>query len=157
MNESLLERFRRSNHGAAPQKANVDVWLLPQKLNRLVRDYYEPTTRPAGAGPWFDRPELPTPAEVLDLDGDGFSNSNIVELVPNRTEGAWESTGTLPTQLPRSWARTNLRIQRNTCPLITSYCAKMPFVRSARVFVTSARVLIRMKMLSAEPSESIKT
>ena len=94
MKENLLERFARSKHGPrAENKQKVDIWVLPQKPNLKVREYYQNTRKPANAGPWVDRPEVPTAAELLDQDGEGSSSSEIVEIVPNKPKGAWESTG----------------------------------------------------------------
>ncbi|KAM0718692.1 hypothetical protein Q7P37_005763 [Cladosporium fusiforme] len=94
MNGTLLERFdreKRSQMGARNTQQTAEVWLLQPKLNARVREYYQPTRKPADAGPWLDRPELPTAAEILDVEGDGSSTSDVVEIVPNRVEGAWES------------------------------------------------------------------
>lgn len=105
MNENLLERFTRNKHGArgganhhnnsnsSGDKQKADIWVLPQKLNPRVREYYQATRKPADSGPWVDRPELPTSAEILDLDGEGSTSSEIVEIVPNKPQGAWESKG----------------------------------------------------------------
>lgn len=104
MNENLLERFTRHKHGARGggggsnnnynnDRQKADIWVLPQKLNLKVREYYEIARKPADAGPWIDRPELPTSAEILDHDGEGSSSSEIVEIVPNKPQGAWESKG----------------------------------------------------------------
>lgn len=96
MNDNLLEKFelaKRSKRGNRDDKQTAEVWLLPPKLNASVREYYQSTKKPADAGPWLDRPELPTTAEILDDDGDGSSTSDVVEIVPNRAEGAWESKG----------------------------------------------------------------
>lgn len=96
MNDNLLEKFelaKRSKRGNRDNKETADVWLLPPKLNASVREYYQPTRKPADAGSWLDRPELPTTAEILDDDGDSSSASDVVEIVPNRAEGAWESKG----------------------------------------------------------------
>jgi len=89
MNEDLIERFKRNN------TTQVEILLLPQKLNNRVRQYYEPTKKPSEAGPWLDRPEMPTSEEIMDTDSDNSSNPDIVEIVPNRETGGWESQSKL--------------------------------------------------------------
>lgn len=93
MNENLIERFSRSKRGHHTTHDKAEIWLLPQKLNDAVREYYQPARKPAEAGRWLDRPEMPNPTEVLDTEEGGSSSSDIVEIVPNRLEGAWESKG----------------------------------------------------------------
>ena len=94
MNEDLLERFRRSKGTHRDNKTQVEALLLPPKLNNRVRQYYEPAKKPSEAGPWLNRPELPTSDEIMDIDTDNPSNPDIVEIVPNRETGGWESQGT---------------------------------------------------------------
>lgn len=97
MNESILERFERHRQtgrtGNYTDRQQADLWVVPQKLNLKVREYYQRTQKPADAGPWVDRAELPTSEEILDHDGEGSSSSEIVEIVPNKPKGAWESNG----------------------------------------------------------------
>ena len=95
MNETLIERFKRSKYGNKRQKDQVQILVLPQTLNNKVREYYEPTRRPSDAGGWFDYPEVPSSAEVLDSIGDSPSGPGFVELDPNRETGPWESKGKL--------------------------------------------------------------
>jgi hypothetical protein len=98
MNEDLIESWKRKpqfkRKGKEKEKVSVDVLILPQKLNARVRAYFDDTKRPMDAGSWVDRPEFPTAGEILDLESDGSSNSDIVEIVPNRPTGVWESKGT---------------------------------------------------------------
>lgn len=97
MNENLIERFSRARRGIAKNnnddRAQAEVWLLPRKLNSAVRQYYQPVRKPAEAGRWLDRPEMPNSAEIMDTEEGGSSSSDVVEIVPNRLEGAWESKG----------------------------------------------------------------
>lgn len=95
MNEDLVERFRRAKMAdrKAPNKAQAEVWILPQKLNAKVRQYFDYVAKPADAGPWLDRSEVPASAEILDVDGDGDGNSDVLEIVPNKVTGSWESKG----------------------------------------------------------------
>lgn len=45
---------------------------------------------------WTRRPEIPTSAEMLDEEpGNSSSTSDIIEMVPNKRHGAWESKGKL--------------------------------------------------------------
>jgi helicase required for RNAi-mediated heterochromatin assembly 1 len=90
MNEDLIERFKRGNGGKG-HTTRAEVLILPQKLNNKVRQYYEPVEKPLAAGPWLNRPEIPTSAEILDIENVNSSSSDIVEIVPNRTIGGWES------------------------------------------------------------------
>ena len=97
MNEDLIERFKRAK-GKMPHRSNTtqtEIWLLPQKLNNRVRQYYEPVKKPSEAGPWLDRPEVPMSDEILDIDSDNSSSSDVVEIVPIRETGGWESQGEL--------------------------------------------------------------
>lgn len=106
MNEDLIERFERSKYSNSrwsPEK--VDIWVLPPKLNRLVSEYYQEPRKPLDAGPWLDRPELPTSDEVMDRDGGNASSSDIVDIVPNRPQGAWESKGK---HIPSIFIESNL-------------------------------------------------
>lgn len=92
MNEHLAERFGRSRRGARDEGDTAHVWILPPKLNPLVHQYFEPARIKVGGGSWLERPEIPTSEEVMDLDDTSSSGStDIVELLPNRPKGAWES------------------------------------------------------------------
>ena len=97
MNEDLLERFARSKKalkkGRDLEPDQAQVWILPQQLNLKVRKYFEDANKPVDGGRWLNRPEIPTSGEVLDIDVDGSSNSGVVEIVPNRPQGQWESKG----------------------------------------------------------------
>lgn len=90
MNESLVEKRRRSKRAGGSVRQRAEVWRLPQRLNLKVREYYEKA--PVPASDWTARPEVPTSAEVLDTDGQS-EDSEVVEIVPNRRQGAWESKG----------------------------------------------------------------
>ena len=95
MNEHVQERFGRSRKPAKVPPDQAEVWILPQRLNEKVREYFEPPKKPVQGGHWLNRPEIPTSAEVLDKDTGGSTSSSEVELVPNRRKGAWESKGKL--------------------------------------------------------------
>ena len=93
MNEDLVERLRRSRP-PRPAREQAEVWIMPQKLNLKVREYFDPAKKPVQGGPWLDRPEIPTSGEVLDIESESSSSSGPVEIVPNRPKGAWEDKGT---------------------------------------------------------------
>lgn len=86
------ERFshdRRMN-GKAPT-GTAQVSLLPQQLNVGIRDYFAKTS--SNSEPWLRRSEVPSSGEVMDVDGASASSSDIMEIAPNRPQGAWESKG----------------------------------------------------------------
>jgi helicase required for RNAi-mediated heterochromatin assembly 1 len=93
MSEDLIERFKRGKKGKPVQRTQVEVQLLPQKLNTRISKYYEPQRQPSEAGPWLDRHETPSSSEILDIESNNTSNSDIVEIVPNKETGGWESKG----------------------------------------------------------------
>lgn len=99
MNENLIERFLRHRRADSPNKDQTS--MLREKLNPRVREYYYPAQKPLGAGPWLDRPELPTSAEVMDTD-DASVSSDVVEIAPNKIEGPWESKGESSPKLPQT-------------------------------------------------------
>jgi len=102
MNENLVERFGRARKGTRPVHGQAQLWLQGPQLNLQVRQYFA-TSNQAAAGPeWTQRPELPTSAEILDTDS-GSASSEVVEIVPNRPTGAWESKGQ-SRALPSYWA-----------------------------------------------------
>ncbi|KAK5164997.1 hypothetical protein LTR04_001607 [Oleoguttula sp. CCFEE 6159] len=78
----------------------MDQRPLPpsQALNTKIRDYFAAARQPVSADSWLSRPEFPTSAEVMDLDGipddegsdDGYLRENI-SMGSNRIEGAWDS------------------------------------------------------------------
>lgn len=94
MNENLIERFGRSSKAFRPENNATDLWILPPQLNLKIRQYFEDSKKPVDGRSWLERPEVPTSAEVLDTDTNSSSSSDIVEIVPNRPTGAWESKGT---------------------------------------------------------------
>nr|POF22193.1 helicase required for rnai-mediated heterochromatin assembly 1 [Quercus suber] len=92
MNGHVQERFRRGQHAARYQPSvTADVWILPQQLNNQIRLYYEGSSTPSGTLPWLAREETPSSAEVMDVDRLDPSSADLVELVPNKPEGAWDS------------------------------------------------------------------
>ena len=90
-NEHISEKFTRSRVPARSGDEAV-VWVQPPRLNEKIRDYFEAAKAPVKGGSWLDCPEVPTSEEVLDIVTEGTSDS-VVEIVPNRPKGAWESKG----------------------------------------------------------------
>ena len=93
MNEHLAERFGRSRRGERSPTGHAEVMLVPPQLNRKVREYFDEAQKPVDGGPWLSRPEIPTSAEVLDIDTGGSHSSSEVSLMCNRRKGAWSSKG----------------------------------------------------------------
>lgn len=91
MNEQVQERFGRSRKGVRQENGRVEIWAQPQQLNPRVREYFE--QQQVKGGSWLDYPEIPSATEVLDVNTEGSSTSDVVEIPPNRPKGAWESTG----------------------------------------------------------------
>lgn len=89
MNEHLQERFGRSRNVDRRGVAVAKVWILPPRLNLKVREYFD--AAPTEGGAWLSKPEIPTTAEILDLDTDSAASSDVIELEPNRPKGAWDS------------------------------------------------------------------
>lgn len=93
MNEGLQERFGRSRKGFKAESGRAEIWVLPPRLNPKVREYFE--LQKGEGGSWLDYPEIPASTEVLDINTEGSSTSDVVEISPNRPKGAWESKGEL--------------------------------------------------------------
>lgn len=105
MNEVLVERFRAGYRNSHVGGQEVLFSALPQQLNLRIREYFMDAAKTKSDSAWTTRPEIPTSAEVLDEEsGNSPSNSDIIEIVPNKCHGAWESKGKLnplsPTVLP---------------------------------------------------------
>ena len=92
MNEDLIEVFSRNRRAKASNKTSAEESQPPPKVNGDIFKYYQPVQKPADAGRWLDRPELPTSIEIMDMDDDS-SSSDVVEITPNKIEGPWESKG----------------------------------------------------------------
>ncbi|KAF2163371.1 hypothetical protein M409DRAFT_68628 [Zasmidium cellare ATCC 36951] len=100
MNEHLSERISRSRRGGKADcqqpTGQVEVLLLPPKLNPRIREYFEGP--PVAGGAWLRRPEFPTSEEILDYDGSSSSSSSdntdsassVVEISANKPIGAFE-------------------------------------------------------------------
>jgi helicase required for RNAi-mediated heterochromatin assembly 1 len=104
MNEDLAERFGRSRRGLRPLTGQAQVWLIPQQLNTKVREYFENAKKPVDGGAWLSCPEIPTSAEVLDIETGGSQTSSEVELKCNRRRGAHNSKGKKYSRPKGPWA-----------------------------------------------------
>jgi hypothetical protein len=67
--------------------------LVPQPLNTKIREYFGDGKKPVDGGAWLGRSEIPTSAEVLDMELDGSHSSSEVELKCNRRKGVFSSKG----------------------------------------------------------------
>ncbi|KAK1070025.1 hypothetical protein LTR74_004422 [Friedmanniomyces endolithicus] len=91
MNENLLERFGRARRAFRPEREQAQVWILPSTLNLRIRNYFQPSTVPIHGSAWLSRPAVPSTEEILDTDTASSNSADIVEIVPNKPQGAWES------------------------------------------------------------------
>ncbi|RMZ33255.1 hypothetical protein D0859_02627 [Hortaea werneckii] len=92
MNESLVERFRAGTRDSHFGGQEVLFSALPQQLNLRIREYFMDAAKTTSDSAGTTRPEIPTSAEVLDEEsGNTSSTSDIIEIVPNKRHGAWES------------------------------------------------------------------
>jgi helicase required for RNAi-mediated heterochromatin assembly 1 len=100
VNAHLTERFGRASicdHGDVPNDSIPTS--TPPRVNKDVREYFELAKKPVTAGPWIDKPEIPSPAEILPpRNKDEFILSDLQALVdtnehlrPHRPEGAYAS------------------------------------------------------------------
>lgn len=106
MNENLTERSGRSRSAFRPESERAEAWVLPQRLNERVKQYYDELTSPVAAGEWASRAEIPTSSEVMDdatpSAGGSAGGSSDVLIPLNKRKGAWSSKGELLTSLPGS-------------------------------------------------------
>ncbi|KAK0852435.1 hypothetical protein LTR03_003413 [Friedmanniomyces endolithicus] len=93
MNENLVERFGRARRAVRPEREQAQVWILPPTLNLRIRNYFQPSTVPIHGSAWLSRPAVPSTEEILDTDTASSDSADIVEIVPNKPQGAWESKG----------------------------------------------------------------
>ncbi|RMY70084.1 hypothetical protein D0863_06021 [Hortaea werneckii] len=92
MNEMLVERFRAGISTSHSGGQEVLISAFPQQLNPRIREYFMDAAKTTSDSVWTRRPEIPTSAEMLDEEpGNSSSTSDIIEMVPNKRHGAWES------------------------------------------------------------------
>jgi helicase required for RNAi-mediated heterochromatin assembly 1 len=98
-NAHLTERFGRvsvRDNSAIPDD-NIPT-STPSRINKDIREYYQIAHRPVTAGPWIDKPEIPSPSEILPrkkpdlVFGESQALINVGEtLRGHKSEGAYES------------------------------------------------------------------
>lgn len=93
MNENIVERWSRLPWASERRMDTAEAFIAPPALNKRIRKYFEDAEKPVDGGSWLSRPEFPTCGEVLDTDTHSSGSSDIVELIPNKPKGAWESKG----------------------------------------------------------------
>ena len=153
MNENLLERFGRSKRAFRMGNEQAHVWIQPQRLNSKIREYFDPPNIEVGGGTWLKRPEIPSSGEVLDTDTENSSNSDVIEVIPNKRDGAWESTGELRSRIPPHVSHElTIETKRPIWVLCTSCCVKTPYAQSAKLFPRFASPPMRPRTPSMEPS-----
>jgi hypothetical protein len=95
INADLSERFRgtQSFNTSVP---NDDIPTSgPSRVNNDIREYFQLAHRSVSGGAWLDKPEIPSPSEVL-REQPSFSNSTepLIEVGenvrPHKIEGAYE-------------------------------------------------------------------
>jgi helicase required for RNAi-mediated heterochromatin assembly 1 len=97
MSAGLSERFR----GAPPSFKNSSVphdevpTSGPSRTNNDIREYFQLAKKSVNGGAWLDKPEIPSPSEVLHVPS-AFNTSNdaLIEvdenIRPHKIEGAYE-------------------------------------------------------------------
>ncbi|KAI7534544.1 P-loop containing nucleoside triphosphate hydrolase protein, partial [Hortaea werneckii] len=92
MSENLVERFRAQGRNSYVGRQEIQFFAMPQQLNTGIREYFADAAKTVSKSAWTSRPEVPTSAEILDEEGgNSSSTSDIIEIVPNKRCGAWES------------------------------------------------------------------
>lgn len=91
----LAERFGRASlhHGKFVPNDNIPT-AGPSHVNNDIRKYYELAKKPVTGGAWLDKPEIPSPSEVLPKT-QIYAQESLIEvsdsLRPHKVEGAYES------------------------------------------------------------------
>jgi hypothetical protein len=57
------------------------------KFNNDIRDYFDAPKNPMIGGHWLNNPEVPSPAEIMDVS----SGSGSDKIRPNKTEGGYSN------------------------------------------------------------------
>ncbi|KNG46299.1 dead box helicase [Stemphylium lycopersici] len=96
MNANLAERFRgqAAFHNSSVPNDNIPT-SEPTRQNNDIRDYFKVAKKPVIGGAWLDKPEIPSPSEVL-REESGFSIMGslvgVEETIrPHKVEGAYEN------------------------------------------------------------------
>lgn len=107
MNEHLLERTKRSSRNQHSRNDQADVWILPPRLNTGIREYVEMDVAAVSSSQWLQQPEVPSSAEILDIDVSISTASGVSEITPNRPVGAWEHKGMDSLHMSLNWSFTD--------------------------------------------------
>lgn len=97
MNSHLMERFDGARFSEPAQTDGDSIPRpLPELPNDDIREYFTPKDPPIVGGSWLEKPEFPTPAEIMDgptgsVKGKGKIIDVEEDLRPNKIEGAYES------------------------------------------------------------------
>ncbi|KAH7091387.1 P-loop containing nucleoside triphosphate hydrolase protein [Paraphoma chrysanthemicola] len=82
VNAHLTERFGRGPAASHHLVPHDDIPSAgPARVNNDIREYLELTEKPVTAGAWIDKPEVPSPAEIL-----------RPTKRPHKADGAYDST-----------------------------------------------------------------
>ncbi|KAF2134773.1 P-loop containing nucleoside triphosphate hydrolase protein [Dothidotthia symphoricarpi CBS 119687] len=98
MNAHIHERFGDLSFrdgGAHVPNDNIPT-SGPSRANNDIRQYFELARKPVAGGAWLDKPEIPSPAEIMPERKHDFStgHQNLIDidgLRPHRVKGAYES------------------------------------------------------------------
>ncbi|KAH4973379.1 hypothetical protein HBI78_001190 [Parastagonospora nodorum] len=99
VNAHLTERFGRASirESTAVPDDNIPT-SAPARINNDIREYMKLARKPVIAGPWVDRPEVPSSSEILPPRKPGFLSTDLQPLIdvgggirPHRAEGAYGS------------------------------------------------------------------
>jgi helicase required for RNAi-mediated heterochromatin assembly 1 len=97
MNASLSERFRGTLSFDDSLVPNDNIPTSnPARVNNTIREYIRLAKKPVAGGTWLDRPEIPSPAEVLrEKPRTVGSTEALIEvdesIRPHKPEGAYEN------------------------------------------------------------------
>jgi helicase required for RNAi-mediated heterochromatin assembly 1 len=100
VNAHLTERIARASYpGNNSQVPHDDIPSAgPSRANNDIREYYQLANKPVTGGAWLDKPEIPSPSEIL-REKPRFKLIDPQPLVkvddtlrPHRVEGAYENT-----------------------------------------------------------------
>ncbi|KAH7410083.1 P-loop containing nucleoside triphosphate hydrolase protein [Phaeosphaeria sp. MPI-PUGE-AT-0046c] len=97
VNAHLSERFGRmtmNNNSSVPHDSIPSSG--PSRANKDIREYFELAKKPVAAGPWIDKPEVPSPSEILAPEQSTFTASDSQGLIdvgeslrPHRADGPY--------------------------------------------------------------------
>jgi helicase required for RNAi-mediated heterochromatin assembly 1 len=99
VNAHLTERIGRTSlasHGHSQVPNDNIPASVPSRVNNDIRKYFELAKKPVTAGSWIDKPEIPSPSEILP-EKPGFvpNDPALIDVGPHirghKPEGAYES------------------------------------------------------------------